>query len=280
MLNAKFVASHWKESIMKHRKASFSGSFYPNSAKEIEKMIVQMRVSNETQTNMSDIKAMIAPHAGYIYSGYTANKAYSLVQEHNVHPRRIVVIGPSHRIYLKGASIALYDDYETPLGDISIDYEFSTMLKEQFDELSFNPLAHSEHSTETQMPFIKTYFPNTQVVEIVYGDITVDSLCDIIREIMVQSHTFIVISTDLSHFHTQEEANILDAQFLKAIETMDIEALETKCEACGITGVEALIQWAKENKLQTQVLDYRTSMNTNHDASKVVGYTSAIIGER
>lgn len=264
---------------MKHRKASFSGTFYPNSAKEIEKMMVQMCISDETKTELSAIKAMIAPHAGYIYSGYTANKAYNLIQQQNIHPKRVVVIGPSHRIYLKGASIALYDEYETPLGKISIDYEFSNILKEQFSDLCFNPLAHSEHSTETQMPFIKNYFPNTQVVEIVYGDISVESLSSIIREIMLQSQTFIVISTDLSHFHTQEEANIIDAKFLQAIQTQDLNVLDTQCEACGITGVKALIQWAKENSLKTQILDYRTSMNTNHDASRVVGYTSAIIGE-
>lgn len=273
------VEKYWKEYTMRTRKANHAGSFYPNGSKELEKMLVQMSVADESRTAFKNIKALIAPHAGYIYSGFTANKAYNVAHT-KAEPQRIVVIGPSHRVYLQGASVALYNDYETPLGNIAIDYDFTSHLKDKFDCLCFNPLAHTEHSTETQMPFIKKYFPNAEVVEIVYGDIATETLSEIIREIMLQSQNFIVISTDLSHFYSQEEANLLDARCIKAIHNLDLNTLNDGCEACGITGVKALVQWANENGLQAEILDYQTSMNTNHDASRVVGYTSAIIGEQ
>jgi AmmeMemoRadiSam system protein B len=263
---------------MKIRKNAVSGSFYPNNTKELLGYFEHFNaIAQERNLNIDTPKAIISPHAGYIYSGFTANEVYRCIKNKNF--KRIVVIGPSHRLFIEGASIALYDEIETPLSNLRVDLDYSHELKREFNTLQFNPLAHAEHSTETQMPFLKNYFPNTPVVEIVYGKIDYLQLCNIISYIMLESDSFVVISTDLSHFYSQEDANYLDSIFLQAIQNLDIDKLDAGCEACGMIGVKAITKYAIDNTLKTQIIDYRTSMEVTGDASRVVGYTSVLIGK-
>ena len=154
---------------MNIRKSVVSGSFYPDKKEELLKYINQFNSFKTNNETFENIKAIIVPHAGYVYSGFTANLAYFSCKNKN--PKRVIVIGPSHRVYLKGASVSLYDEYETPLGNILIDKKFSENLIKEYDFLDFNIECEFEHSTETQMPFIKHYFKDSLVVEIVYGDI-------------------------------------------------------------------------------------------------------------
>jgi MEMO1 family protein len=261
---------------MSIRKAVVSGSFYPDKKEEILKYINHF---NSVKTNIDtfeNIKAIIVPHAGYIYSGFTANLAYNLVNKEDI--KRVLVFGPSHRVYLKGASVALYDEYETPLGNLTIDKEFSQKLIDKYDFLEFNEECEFEHSTETQAPFIKHYFENVQLVEIVYGEIDYKDLSKVIDEVLEDEQNFVVISTDLSHFYTLEEANKKDNICLNAIDKKDLEMFDY-CEACGKTGVKAVINWAIKNNYETKVLNYCTSADVTKDKSRVVGYTSALIGK-
>ena len=141
---------------MNIRKSVVSGSFYPDKKEELLKYINQFNSFKTNNETFENIKAIIVPHAGYIYSGFTANLAYKLASKKKI--KRVIVIGPSHRVYLKGASVAIYDEYETPLGNLKIDKEFSQKLIDKYDFLDFNVECEFEHSTETQMPFIKHYF--------------------------------------------------------------------------------------------------------------------------
>ena len=154
---------------MSIRKTVVSGSFYPNNKDEILKYIEDLNKDIKTFKQIENIRAIIVPHAGYIYSGNIANQAYFHLKDKN--PKRVIVIGPSHHVYLKGASVALYDDFETPIGNLTIDKKFSEDLINTYDFLDFNIECEFEHSTETQMPFIKYYFKNTSIVEIIYGDL-------------------------------------------------------------------------------------------------------------
>ena len=260
---------------MNIRKSVVSGSFYPDKKEELLKYINQFnsfKTNNETFENK---KAIIVPHAGYIYSGFTANLAYKLASNKKI--KRVIVIGPSHRVYLKGASVALYDEYETPLGNLKIDKEFSQNLIDKYDFLEFNVECEFEHSTETQAPFIKHYFENVQLVEIVYGEINYEDLSKVIDEVLVDSDNFVVISTDLSHFYTFEEAQKLDNICLEAIDKKDLKMFDY-CEACGKEGIKAIIDWAIKNDFDTKVLNYCTSADVTKDKSRVVGYTTALIG--
>ena len=260
---------------MSIRKAVVSGSFYPDTKEEILKYINHFNSIDVNIKTFEDIKAIIVPHAGYIYSGFTANLAYKLASNKKI--KRVIVIGPSHRVYLKGASVALYDEYETPLGNLKIDKEFSQNLIDKYDFLDFNVECEFEHSTETQAPFIKHYFENVQLVEIVYGEINYEDLSKVIDEVLVDSDNFVVISTDLSHFYTFEEAQKLDNICLEAIDKKDLKMFDY-CEACGKEGIKAIIDWAIKNDFDTKVLNYCTSADVTKDKSRVVGYTTALIG--
>lgn len=258
------------------RKTGFAGSFYPDNKEEILRYIEQFNSQLDVKENF-DTKAMIVPHAGYIYSGFTANVAFNMAK--NNKPKRVIVIGPSHHTYYEGASIALYDEYETPLGNITIDERYSNKLKDKYDFLDFDDNMHLEHSTEVQAPFIKHYFPDAFIVEIVYGKLSYEDLSLLIDEVLEDKENLLVISTDLSHFYTQEEANKLDNICLNAIAEKDLSLFDRGCEACGKVGVKAVIKSAINKDLNTKVLHYCTSYDRTNDATRVVGYTSAIIGE-
>ena len=262
----------------KYRKSAVAGMFYPDSCNDIKHYIAHF--DKEMPALKLDVRprALIVPHAGYIYSGYTANLAYHYTASKRPDIERVVVLGPSHRIYIAGASIALFEAYHTPCGEIKIDLEYSHALQKKFAFLDFHPMAHEEHSTEVQMPFIRHYFKHASVVEIVYGDITHGELSTLVDTLLLDEKTLVVISTDLSHFYTEEEANKLDTLCINAISHLDLHALSHGCEACGLTGVKAMVQSALSHQLKAHFLDYRTSFARTGDASRVVGYTSFVVG--
>jgi AmmeMemoRadiSam system protein B len=254
---------------MSSRVMSVAGAFYPNSCKAIKQYISKFnRIGAEVEKKFEP-KALIVPHAGYVYSGYTANSAYRLVNPKNF--KRVVVIGPSHRYYFKGASVALYDNYDTPCGSLPIDVKYSRKLIENNKILVFIDNMHHEHSTEVQFPFIQHYLPEVKVVEIVYGDIDYKDLALIVKKILNETRTLLIISTDLSHFYPLNVAKDIDSFCIKGIKELNLDYLN-KCEACGIIGVKALISVASE----TQIVDYRTSFDASGDSQRVVGYLSAL----
>lgn len=263
------------EKMQNIRKSAFNGSFYPNNKNEILGMFEDFN-KNFSVDGTFDTKAIIVPHAGYIYSGFTANIAYSIAKDKN--PKRVVVIGPSHKVYLEGASISLFDEYENPLGNIKIDLEYAKNLKEKFAFLNFYDLVHAEHSTETQASFIKHYFPNSEIIEIIYGKMDFEELSKLTDYLLEDKDNLVVISTDLSHFYTQEEANKLDNICLNAIAKKDLSMFDKGCEACGKLGVKAIVKSALNKNMKTQILHYCTSYERTKDASRVVGYASALIG--
>jgi len=217
-------------------------------------------------------RAIISPHAGYVYSGFTANVAHRVLA--NSKPKRVVVIGPSHRVYLRGMSGSFFDTFETPCGDLVIDRAYLDHLASLFD-IDFVPEAHGEHSTETQMPFIHHYLPGAKVVEIVYGEIDPLYLAKMCETILQDPSNGIVISTDLSHYYPLDRAKQLDSICLEAVHNLDPALLHRGCEACGKIGMEAIIVAAKAVGLRPVILDYRTSADASGDTSAVVGYMSA-----
>ncbi|MDD3775570.1 MAG: AmmeMemoRadiSam system protein B [Sulfurovaceae bacterium] len=262
---------------MNIRKSAVSGQFYPEDAKDISLMFEHYNQILDTHLSDKALfdkkpRAIIVPHAGYIYSAFTANIAFRLLK--NTNAKRIVVIGPSHRVFLRGTSISDFDDYETPFGMIEIDKIFVHELRNKFG-LDFIPEAHREHSTEVQMPFVKTYVEEASVVELVYGDEDPASLAKVIEYLLNDPQTVVVISTDLSHYHDINKANKLDNICLNAIENLDTDMLHQGCEACGKIGIEAMLMAAKTKKLKPIMLDYRTSADVSKDESQVVGYMSA-----
>ena len=256
------------------RKTSVAGSFYPARQDEIERYIAHFNTLIEGKIGEipTDTKAVIVPHAGYIYSGFSANVAYRFI--HKSPLERFVVIGPSHRIGFVGSSCYPFERYETPLGDLNGDMSLAGELTERFSLLAL-PQAHEEHSSETQFPLLKHYKPDAKIVEIVYSDESPQNLAQVIDYLLQKEDVGIVISTDLSHFYTLEQANALDSRCIEAVANIDAATLHAGCEACGKIGVEALLLCAKERSLHSQILDYRTSADASGDKERVVGYLSA-----
>ncbi len=260
---------------MSVRESAVKGQFYPSSSNEIISTIEAYNTKDSKDKNLNT-RAVIVPHAGYIYSGFTANKALRLLR--NVDIKRVVVIGPSHRVAFKGTSVAMFDSYETPLGSLTIDKTFITKLTKKFD-IKFVPQAHHEHSTEVQMPFIKYYKPDVSIIELVYGEEEPANLAKVIDHLLDDKSTAVVISTDLSHYYDIDKANSLDSICVDAVKTLDVTRLKQGCEACGKIGVEAMLIAAKQRGLKPVVLDYRTSADASFDKSQVVGYMSAAFTE-
>ena len=263
---------------MRMRKASVAGTFYPAACSEIEKYIEHFNAifdegNREERIDIAP-RAIIAPHAGYVYSGFTANAAYRTIR--HMKPKRAVIIGPSHKVLIDGISIARYDRYKTPCGELIVDDLYSQEIEDRFDSVFFDPTAHNEHSTETQIPFIGHYFKDVHIVEMVYGRVDHGEIAKILDFVFQDRDNLVVISTDLSHFYDLQSAKRLDNICLKAIIDENASLLDAGCEACGMLGMKALLESANKMDFKSIVVDYRTSADISGDSSRVVGYVSAV----
>ncbi len=261
------------------RKAAVRGSFYPQECSEVKAYLEKFNHTFQNISITEDVRnivprAVIVPHAGYIYSGFTANFSYRFLEQTKA--KRIIVIGPSHHHYFKGISGSYYEQYETPCGELQIDSAYLFALAKQFN-IGFEAQAHKrEHSTEVQMPFIKHYFPQSKVIELIYGDTTAKNLAPLIIALLQNKDNVVVISSDLSHFHTLKEAKAFDGNCLRGVAKLDLNELANGCEACGLIGIQAMILTANQLNLSSKLLDYRTSADASGDSSSVVGYMSAM----
>jgi AmmeMemoRadiSam system protein B len=264
---------------MTKRVMSVAGSFYPASSIEINTMIDHFNAILDSHPDAAARfdalrgNAVIVPHAGWIYSGFTANIAFRILR--HSHPKTVVVIGPSHKVGFEGVSIGNNSLYQTPLGDLEIDTALVDEIKNQFSLTTFVE-AHHEHSTEVQMPFIKHYMNDVKVIEMVYAYADPIQISPIIAYLLNLPNTAIVISTDLSHYYPLDEAKKLDSICLEAIKHENSTMLQQGCEACGKIGVEAMLNVASKRNMEAVLLDYRTSADASGDSTRVVGYASAL----
>jgi len=256
------------------REMSVAGTFYPDSNEEIKKYLTYFNEVYDKHIKSYEKKSrvIIVPHAGYIYSGFTANAAYRIIK--NSHIKRFVVIGPSHHVGFDGISMCSFDEYITPFGNLKADLNIIKILQERF-ELKCIPQAHKEHSTEVQFPLLKYYVPDATLVELVYSNAEPKTISKIIDTLLQNNEIGVIISTDLSHFYTLQEATSLDQICIDAIENLNINKLHQGCEACGKIGVEAVLISTKKVGMNAHIIDYRTSADVSHDKSNVVGYVSA-----
>jgi len=258
------------------RKPAVEGSFYPSEIKDVSKIIN----SFDSQVVLSDKitsvkpKIFISPHAGLFFSGQTATYGYKLVSKFKYN--RIVIFAPSHRVYFEGMSGAMYESYFINGKNIAIDKEFTEKISNKFN-LEFIESAHKkEHSAEIQFPFINYYFSDTKVAVFVYAEYDYIELSKILNYILDEyDKTLIVISSDLSHFHSYDYCKKIDNKLIEGINKLNIEKI-SKGEACGMIGIKASVESAKRKKLKTIMLDYKNSGDIIQDKSSVVGYASII----
>jgi AmmeMemoRadiSam system protein B len=241
----------------------------------------------EVEPMSGELVGLIAPHAGYTFSGQVAAYAYKLLQKTSYH--RVVIIGPSHYVRFKGISVDLQAGYRTPLGTVPVDQAFAKELLRVGKQIQSVPQAFSrEHSVEMQLPFLQTVLTDFRLVPVLMGEydygtctFLAESLANIIQK--TGDKTLIVSSTDLSHFHTGEKARVLDKEFMEHVRAFDPKGLYRsmgagECEACGGGPTVAAMLCSRElGANQAVILHYANSGDVSGNFRQVVGYVSAAL---
>ena len=259
-------------SIIKQiRPAAVSGMFYPGDPDELSDQITGFIYEKSNET-IRVPKAIIVPHAGIVYSGSIAASAYrSLLQYRHV-IRKVILLGPTHRVYLNGLALPTVDQFQTPLGDINLDTKTIQQLVKDFPQISFSDPAHAEeHSLEVQLPFLQEVLASFRLIPLAVGDATPGVIADVIDQLWGGDECLIVISTDLSHFHPYREALKLDAITAQQIEAFHGELLGDN-SACGRIPMRGLLHLAQQKNMSIKRFDLRNSGDTAGRKDQVVGY--------
>lgn len=268
------------------RDAVVSGSFYPSNPKilkeEIEGYIKNAKIDDIT----GNIVGLISPHAGYMYSGHVAAFGYKAVSK-SVYDT-VIVLAPSHRVYLDGASIMDKGSYRTPLGLINVDEEIAEKIRIKGSDIIKNNIEphRYEHSLEVQLPFLQMIFPYFKIVPIITGgdiDICEPLSSNIYDAIKDSGKSFLIIgSTDLSHYYPYKKAVELDGTAIKHLNSFDIKGAikdykKGSFEACGATPMITTMYISRMlGANNSRVLKYANSGDVTGDKSGVVGYVSAV----
>lgn len=259
--------------MLKTRRPAVAGLFYPDDAttlaRAVDGYLAAARGANGAP------HAIIAPHAGYVYSGPVAAVAYAALAPLRGRISRVVVIGPSHRLPFRGLALPSDDAFATPLGTIPIDAAAVAALLE-LPQVSVLDAAHErEHSIEVHLPFLQRVLGAFSLVPIVAGDASADAVAEAIATVWHEGEetTLVVVSSDLSHYHDYETAQRMDAATSAAIEALDIAALGHD-DACGRVPIRGLLALARRRGLHARTLDVRNSGDTAGPRDRVVGYGS------
>lgn len=259
------------------RQAAVAGQFYPGTAQELT-AAVKRYLSQATPPDGPAPKAIIAPHAGYIYSGPVAATAYARIRAAAGRIRRVVLLGPCHRVAVRGLALSSAAAFATPLGKVRVDGEATQRLLvlpqvHVVDETHFQ-----EHSLEVHLPFLQVILGDFVLVPLVVGDATADEVAEVLDAVWGGPETLIVVSSDLSHYRDYETARKLDQLTCRAIESLDPGAIGQD-QACGRIPVSGLLQLARRRKLSAVSVDLRNSGDTAGPRDRVVGYGSWIFLE-
>ncbi|VVC04013.1 Memo-like protein [Candidatus Bilamarchaeum dharawalense] len=255
------------------RQAAVAGAFYPDDPEQLKKMIGKF-LNDAKETKLpGNLKALVVPHAGYIYSGPVAGYGYKLLSKYKGKIKRIILLGPSHYAGFYGACEAGFDLWQTPLGEVKT----LTITK---PTVGTYPEAHQpEHCLEVQIPFIQTVLGEVEVWPILCGQIDPVKLAkDIVQE--MDEKTIVIASSDLSHYKTYDDAKKTDATANEFVPKLNIEKFQAVGDACGKIPILTLMHIAKEKKWKGKLLDYRNSGDTAGPKSRVVGYGCYAFYER
>jgi AmmeMemoRadiSam system protein B len=253
------------------RPAAVAGMFYSSDAAELQRHVSGLlREVAAPKTPRHAPKAIIAPHAGYIYSGPVAAQVYALLAPARSRIHRVVLLGPTHRVAVHGLALPDADALETPLGLIPVDREAVARLK-ALPQVVQSAAAHAmEHSLEVQLPFLQTVLEDFKLVPLAVGHATPQEVAAVLDLLWDGPETLIVVSSDLSHFLNYPSAQAIDRRTAEAILELSTDIGHE--EACGATPVTGLTLAARQRGLKPQLVDLRNSGDTAGDKSRVVGY--------
>jgi AmmeMemoRadiSam system protein B len=259
------------------RPPAVAGSFYPADPATlrgaVDRLLAGVDVRSGAAPNPPPApKALIVPHAGYVYSGPIAAAAYARLRGVATAIRRVILVGPAHRVLLRGLALPGARQFATPLGVVAVDAEAAAIAR-RLPHVVESPLAHAEeHSLEVQLPFLQRVLPDFTLLPLVVGDATGAMVAAVLDALWGGPETLLVISSDLSHYHPYGEAQALDrttaGRILAFAPDLDHE------QACGATPVNGLLLAARRRGMQAELLDLRNSGDTAGDRGRVVGYAA------
>lgn len=254
------------------RPAAVAGTFYPDTPGVLRRTIEDMLAVARPAARPAYIKALIVPHAGYVYSGPVAASAYALVAGLRDRVRRVVLLGPAHRVYVRGLALPDATRFATPLGEVALDRAGMQALRD-LPQVTVSEAAHRmEHALEVQLPFLQTVLGEFSLLPLAVGEATADEVAEVLERVWGGDETLIVISSDLSHFLSAAQARRIDRGTANAILALDPH-LDHE-QACGATPVNGLLQAARRHGLRAVELDLRNSADTAGDPQRVVGYAA------
>jgi AmmeMemoRadiSam system protein B len=274
------------------RPAVVAGLFYPRDptdlARTVDRLLEEARAARPSG-DRAVIKGIVAPHAGYVYSGPIAATAYDLLREGAERVRRIVLLGPTHRAYVRGLALAGVDAFQTPLGVVPVDMDAIAEIA-SLPQVVTSPAAHArEHSIEVHLPFLQRVFGrevapgkrewprDLAVVPLAVGEATPAEVAEVLDRLWGGEETRVIVSSDLSHFLGYRDAFRVDqetARHITALEPVDGE------QACGARPLNGLLALAKRRGLALELLDLRSSGDTAGSRDEVVGYGAFAVRER
>ena len=254
--------------MMNIRPAAVAGAFYPAQADTLRRMLTQCFESARPATLRP--KALIVPHAGYIYSGPIAATAYALLKPLRATIRRVVLLGPVHRVWVSGLVLPDADAFETPLGRVPLDRIGIDSIIDM-PQVGISSAAHAEeHSLEVHLPFLQTVLDDFSLIPLAVGGASPEQVAQVLERLWGGDETSIVVSSDLSHFLPYAEAIQVDTATADAILNLNSQLIGE--QACGAYPINGLMLAARRHGLTPHLLDMRNSGDTAGDRNRVVGY--------
>jgi AmmeMemoRadiSam system protein B len=264
---------------MKHlRPAAVAGSFYPGEAAALEGNVAALLKAAGQPAETAIPKALIVPHAGYVYSGAVAACAYARLRAAASVITRVVLLGPAHRVALRGLALPDAGGFATPLGNVEIDADAARSVA-TLPQVTISADAHAgEHSLEVQLPFLQTILKKFKLLPLVVGDATPEEVAAVLERVWGGLETLLVISSDLSHYLPYQDARRIDDRTVHNILALSDAPLDHE-QACGATPINGLVLAARRRGLNAQLLDLRNSGDTAGSRDRVVGYAAIAFHE-
>jgi AmmeMemoRadiSam system protein B len=252
------------------RPSAVAGLFYPADPVVLREDVVRLLATASVGGEPSP-KGLIAPHAGYEYSGPVAASAYARLKPVREVVTRVVLLGPSHRVPFVGLAASSASEFATPLGNVPVDAA-GVEAASGLAQVQYLDEAHAaEHSLEVQLPFLQVALDKFQIVPIVVGDATGAQVAEVIDLLWGGPETLIVVSSDLSHYHDHATAARIDQTTADLIQSFRVDELSSR-RACGYLPIRGLLEGVRSHGLSLKTVDLRDSSQTAGDASRVVGY--------
>ena len=252
------------------RTPAVAGMFYPADPRQLAHDVQQLLTAARPHALIP--KALIVPHAGYIYSGAIAATAYAALRPIAAHIRRVVLLGPTHRVAVRGLALPEADAFDTPLGQVMLDTAAARTIA-HLPQVTVSAQAHAlEHSLEVQLPFLQSILPDFTLLPLAVGMASAEEVAEVLDALWGGEETLIVISSDLSHYLPYATAQRVDGETVQSI--LDLRQPIAHDHACGGTPISGLIVAAQKHQLTPHLLDLRNSGDTAGSRDRVVGYAA------